>query len=258
MKFLLPKRIYSASDARNCETLLKKKTMQIGLNETELSDFETGGFVLLDFGKEIRGGIRIMTFTAQNARVRIRFGESVSECCAEIGEKNATNDHSPRDLETVLPSYSDITLGGTGFRFVRIDAIEGSARLKSVYAASEILTKTPVYTYNGNDKRVACIFKTAKRTIDLCSFGGVIWDGIKRDRLVWIGDMYPEMIALSALYGRMECIENSLDLIRNEYPLPLWMNNFPSYSMWWINILADYYKSTYAPYRGAAGWMSGC
>ena len=165
----------------------------------------------------------IFTFLAQNAKARIRFGESVSECCADIGEKNATNDHSPRDFETILPAYSDLTLGETGFRFVRIDILEGWAKLKNVYAASEILVKKQIYDYSGEDKEVEKIFKVAKHTVDLCAYGNKVWDGIKRDRLIWIGDMHPESMALAALYGRIKCVENSLDIVKEEYPLPLWM-----------------------------------
>jgi len=244
MKFNLPKKIFKAENVENPKALLNKKTLQIGLNETDCADVSEGSFIILDYGVETRGGIRILTFLAENARARIRFGESVAECCAEIGEKNATNDHSPRDFETILPAYSDLTLGGTGFRFVRIDILEGWAKIKNVYAASEILVKKQIYGYKGEDKEIDKIFKVAKRTVDLCAYGGRVWDGIKRDRLIWIGDMHPESMALATLYGRIECVENSLDIVRDEYPLPLWMNNFPSYSMWWVIILADYYANT--------------
>jgi hypothetical protein len=56
--------------------------------------------------------------------------------------------------------------------------------------------------------------------------------------------MHPEMLALTTLYGRMPEIERSLDFIREQTRLPEWMNAMPSYSLWWIIILADYYKKT--------------
>ena len=96
--------------------------MQIGIDEKYFTEFDSG-FVVLDFGKEMNGGIRILTYAANNvlnekkfgetlsesASVRIRFGESLSECYAELGEKNATNDHSLRDFTVNLQSYSDMT-----------------------------------------------------------------------------------------------------------------------------------------------------
>ena len=244
MKFKLPKKIFIRQNVENPKALLRRKTLQIGLNETDCAYMAKGCYIILDYGVETRGGIRIFTFLAENARARIRFGESVSECCADIGEKNATNDHSPRDFETILPAYSDLTFGETGFRFVRIDMLEGWAKIKNVYAASEILVKKQVYGYSGDDKEVEKIFKVAKRTVDLCAYGNKVWDGVKRDRLIWIGDMHPESMALVALYGRIKCVEHSLDIVKQEYPLPLWMNHHPSYSMWWVIILADYYQNT--------------
>ncbi len=236
-------------ETKNCENqsaLLRKKPLQIGLSESDTALFREGGYVILDFGKELRGGIRILTFRAKDTPVRIRFGESLTECCAELGGKqNATNDHSLRDFTVNLQDYSDMTFGGTGFRFVRLDFF-GDAQIKSVVAENYILRKKPLYVYKGKDKEIAKIFSTAKRTVDLCAAGDYLWDGIKRDRLVWIGDIHPEMLALTMLYGRMDIIERSLDFVKEQTPLPNFMNNFPTYSMWWIIIVADYLAATNA------------
>jgi hypothetical protein len=52
--------------------------------------------------------------------------------------------------------------------------------------------------------------------------------------------MLPEVIALTTLYGRVTSIERSLNFVKEQTPLPKWMNNMPAYSMWWIIILAEY------------------
>ena len=57
------------------------------------------------------------------------MGESVTEACSSIGVKNATNDHSPRDLEIVTCSMSDLTFGQTGFRFARLELLSEAERL---------------------------------------------------------------------------------------------------------------------------------
>ena len=69
-----------------------------------------------------------------------------------------------------------------------------------------------------------------------------LWDGIKRDRLVWIGDMYPETMTIGAVFGNHEIVPASLDLTRNGTPLPRWMNGISSYSMWWILIQHSWYR----------------
>ena len=243
-EYVLPERIIASRLVSCVHNLQTKKPLQIGLSEKETAVFEEGGHVILDFGKEMCGGIRILTFQARNIPVRIRFGESLTECCSDLhGPQNATNDHALRDFPEELVDYSDMTFGNTGFRFVRLD-FGGRAELKSVLAVNHILHKKAVFRYEGPDERIREIYEAAKRTVDLCASGGYVWDGVKRDRLVWIGDMHPEMLALTTLYGRMPAIERSLDFVKDQTPLPGWMNGYPMYSMWWIIILGDYYDKT--------------
>ena len=243
-EFLFPEQIVNYSCSDLVDNLLKKQPLQIGLSERYTAKFLDGDYIILDFGKEMCGGIRILTYHSDKSSVRLRFGESVGECCSDIGgEKNATNDHALRDFEISLPNFSDMTFGNTGFRFLRMD-FSGKVTLKSVVAENNILKRKSVFEYEGNDSLIAQIFNTAKRTVDLCASSGYVWDGVKRDRLVWIGDMHPEMLALTTLYGRMPEIERSLDFVRRQTRLPKWMNTMPSYSLWWIIILADYYKKT--------------
>lgn len=242
-EYLFPERIILAENAVRAENLLKKQPLQIGLSEGCTAEFSNHGYVILDYGRELCASIRLLTFRSDKASVRVRLGESLTECSSELGEKNSTNDHAIRDFTVLLPSYSDMTFQQSGFRFVRID-FQGSVQLKSVVAVSEILSKKPKYLYTGADVTVARIFEAAKRTVDLCASSGYVWDGVKRDRLVWIGDMHPEMLALTAIYGRLREIERSLDFVKEQTPLPGWMNGFPTYSMWWIIIIADYYEKT--------------
>ena len=243
-QYVFPKKIIG-ENAEQYSDLLVKQDMQIGLAESKVCYFKKGDSVILDFGMEICGGVRVLTFLGENVPVRIRFGESLTECCANIGEKNATNDHSIRDFTVHLQNYSDMTFGQTGFRFVRLD-FENEIRIKSIVAVSYSFYKKPEYVYNGKDREIKAIFDCAKRTVDLCASKGYVWDGVKRDRLVWIGDMHPEMLALTALYGRVPVVEKSLDFVKKQTPLPGWMNGFPTYSMWWIIIVADYFERTQA------------
>jgi hypothetical protein len=69
----------------------------------------------------------------------------------------------------------------------------------------------------------------------------MLWDGIKRDRLVWAGDMHPEILSILSLFGEHRCVEESLIFARKEAPLPNFMNGIPSYSLWWLLIISDYY-----------------
>lgn len=244
MQYILPKTIKKSHLCSNTQALKQRQDLQIGLAERNVLSVKQGGYIILDFGKEMNGSVRVLTFLASRVKTRIRFGESLSECCSEIGgEKNATNDHAMRDFYVELQDYSDMTFGNTGFRFVRLD-FEGDVQIKTVVAVNHILKKKVIYKYDGNDKVIKKIYDAAKRTIDLCAGQDYLWDGVKRDRLVWIGDSHPEMLALTTLYGRTKVLERSLDFIKAQTPLPNWMNNMPMYSMWWIIILADYCETT--------------
>ena len=250
-EYLLPVRVVDSLNIANEEMLYDSKGLYALINydvETWNQYFKIeglGSYVVLDFGKEMHGGVRLLTnwIYYGNCKVRIRFGESLGEVNSSIGEKNATNAHSPRDFEALICAYSDVVVGQTGFRFVRIDLLEEKyIYFKNIYCENRILSKKPVYTYQGTDARIKAIFETAKRTVDLCASEGYIWDGIKRDRLVWFGDLAPEVMALSAIYGRLPVVERTLKFAKELSPLPKFMNGIYTYSMWWIIILADYYK----------------
>ena len=250
-EYLLPTKVIAGDKIANEDTLFIHKGLYatINYNQNEWNQYlkmeGVGSYIILDFGKEMHGGVRMMTnwIQAAECRVRLRFGESIGEVNSSIGEKNAKNAHSPRDFESIICAYADMTLGQTGFRFVRIDLLEEKfIYFKNIFCENVILDETPIYTYQGRDERIKEIFETAKRTVDLCSSSGYIWDGIKRDRLVWAGDLAPEVMALTAIYGQLPVIENTMDMLTDIAPLPKYMNAIYTYSMWWIIILADYYK----------------
>ncbi len=238
--------MFTKGDISSVSSLLvpSPRQIHIGTPTKEKVRISGKGYIVLDFGIEIRGGIRILCYSA-NTSVRLRLGESVGECMAELGEKGACNDHSPRDFYIPLAALSDTVWGGSAFRFARLDFDEGSiVELDSVIAEGEILDLPVKYEYKGGDPLLKEIYTVAKRTIDLCSAGEYVWDGVKRDRLVWIGDMHPEMLALTTLYGRVPMMDNSINFMRETTPMGNWMCTIATYSAWWLIVLADYYDRT--------------
>ena len=254
-KFLLPVRVVNTTgNVSFPDKLLKQKSLQIGHDEKELTVLENGNggekaSVLLDFGIELNGGVRLMisdTKCGGYAKVRITFGESAAEANSKIGEKNAGNDHSARRFTVPVQPLSDQEWGQTGFRFVRIELLSGNARvdIKSILAVFVYRE----YEYKGgfscNDETVNKIFDTAVYTCHL-NMQNMVWDGIKRDRLVWIGDMMPETMTIRDIFGCVPLVEQSLEFVRDQTPLPGWMcGGFHSYSMWWIIILWDWYMAS--------------
>ena len=200
---------------------------------------------LLDFGKELQGGIQLVTgfSSKKETRIRVRFGESASEAMCDITPENgATNDHAIRDFQLVLPWLGVAEIGNSGFRFVRIDLEEPDAvlMLKEVRATFGYRDIPYLGSFKSDNERLNNIWMTGAYTVHL-NMQEYIWDGVKRDRLVWIGDLHPELMTVNTVFGYNEVIPKSLDLIRDTTPVPNWMNGISSYSIWWLLIHKDWY-----------------
>jgi len=254
-KYVRPRRIVWHTDANSVEkpeTLLKDLSGQVTLkasNPCVLRTEKTDAGILVDFGTELHGGVQIMVWHTKDkkpVRLRVRFGESVSEAMTELaGDKNATNDHAIRDQTVLVPWLGTAEIGNTGFRFVRIDLADEDSfvELKAVRAVFIYRDLEYKGSFRCSDERLNRIWATGAYTVHL-NMQDYLWDGIKRDRLVWIGDMHPETMSIFAVFGAHETIPASLDLIREETPLPKWMNGISSYSMWWVLIHNEWYRYT--------------
>ena len=207
---------------------------------------ETPG-VLLDFGQELHGGIQIAcdSATSRGMRVRLRFGESVAEAMSEIGEKGATNDHALRDLTVDVPTCGTLTVGDTGFRFLRLDLLtSGALGLDFVRAVSLMRPMSRLGSFRCSDERVNRVFETAVRTVHLCCQER-LWDGIKRDRLVWMGDAHPETMAILNVFGAASVLPETFDYaVAVTDPSRQWMNNVATYTLWWLRNLAAWHRFT--------------
>ncbi len=236
----------------NAERLLKEGIHQASLINSDVCKLKNSNgqaSIVLDFGRELHGGLEIVTGMwagSKPVNVRVRFGESVSETMAEIGGKSgATNDHAIRDWELKLPWLGKIEIGNTGFRFVRIDLLSDDAELhlKEINAISIMRDIPYLGSFKSNDERLNKIWETGACTVHL-NMQEYLWDGIKRDRLVWVGDMHPEVMTILSVFGANEVVPKSLDFIAEITPSNEWMNGISSYSMWWLLIQHQYYMNT--------------
>ena len=202
---------------------------------------------ILDFGRELHGGVQlgISPNTFKGAKLRLRFGESVSETMSSVGDgSTASNDHAVRDCIIGVPWFGQLELGNTGYRFLRIDLVEGErVGLEFVRAVSLMRSMVPIGWFKSSDDRLNRIFNTAVRTVSLCC-QEYLWDGIKRDRLVWMGDVHPELKTIVNVFGAAEVVPQSLDYMAEVTPPDRWMNTMPTYTLWWIRNLAEWYRFT--------------
>ena len=247
-----------SSHIQNAQRLLKPGNGQADLANQDMcilkSDTKVKPALLLDFGKELHGGLQIVTGMYPGnkpVKLRIRFGESASEAMSDIEpKKNATNDHAIRDMIVEVPWLGKYEVGNTGFRFVRIDMMDANVELqvKEIRAAFVFRDIPYLGSFKCNDELLNRIWMTGAYTVHL-NMQDYLWDGIKRDRLVWVGDMHPETSSISTIFGYNEVVPKSLDLVRDITPIPGWMNGISTYSMWWIIIHRDwYYHNGNLPY----------
>ena len=267
--YITPKQVFwtsSATSVRDAQLLLKPNTGQSDIFASGMCQLVNKGSdkasVILDFGKEIHGGLKIVISTVSPARTpvfRVRFGESVSETCSELNtttslvetgsnevmdlkNNTATNDHAMRDMELTCPYYGSIEIGSTGYRFVRLDLLTEDmlVNLKEVTAILRYRDIPYEGSFNCSDQRLNDIWMTGAYTVHL-NMQEYIWDGIKRDRLIWLGDMHPETSTISYVFGEDESVYSSLDLAVKQYPLPNYFNGMSAYSMWYLIMQYDWY-----------------
>ncbi|WP_134088074.1 alpha-L-rhamnosidase C-terminal domain-containing protein [Olivibacter sp. XZL3] len=230
----------------NSQTELGKKNMC----EMVSTENETAS-ILLDYGKEIHGGLQLVlggSTRREPSLVRIRFGESVGECNSqtrnyEWGVGYATDDHAKRDITMEIPRDGLIEIGNTGFRFVRIDLLQKNTTIHVKEARAILRYRDIPYlgSFKSNDDRLNKIWLTGAYTVHL-NMQEYLWDGIKRDRLIWLGDMHPEVSTIARVFGDNDVVPKTLDLACQQYPLPQWMNGMSAYSLWYLIIQRDWYR----------------
>ncbi len=260
LSYVMPEKIlFTKGHVKNEELFLKaRKSIRIHIDESETVLFQnaSGGehaSVLLDFGREFCGGIRILAHrqpTGTSPKMLVRFGESVVEALTPVPVDNAGNDHAVREFSIKLPVMSDQTWGQTGFRYVYLELLEDNTfvTLKQVLAAFVFRDIPYLGSFRCSDEVLNRIFDVSAYTCHLC-MQNHLWDGIKRDRLIWVGDFHTESLTVRSVFGNDDLIEKTLREALDLYPLPGWMQ-LASYSLWWIMILYDRYT-----YNGHIGFL---
>ena len=253
-RYLAPKRVVlTEGDVRNPDSLLAEKSNQItlvtGANCMLVNKKgQPHAKIVLDFGIEFAGSVRLMIWGVQGphnrADINVRFGESVMEAITPIFEKNTTNDHAIRDRVMNVGMLSACETNESGFRFVCIELLEDEAlvQFKAVQGVFNYLDLDYVGSFSCSDEKLNRIWDTAAYTAHL-NMQEYLWDGIKRDRLVWIGDMHTEVNTILTAFGYNDIIPRSLDVVRDETPVGNWMNGISSYSIWWLLIHCDLYRA---------------
>ena len=260
--YITPERIlWTSGEVTDADRLLVPGTGQTDIFNSGMcrmvSKGDSTASIVLDFGKELTGGIRL-TISACSPQVtpkmRVRLGESVSEVCSDlksvpvaegVKENTATNDHAMRDMVQTVPFYGQIEVGNSGFRFARIDLLDEdvTVNLKEVEAVMRYRDVPYKGSFRCSDERLNDIWNTGAYTVHLC-MQDYLWDGVKRDRLIWLGDMHPETSTIAVVFGNDGTVERTLDLACEQWPLPQWFNGMSAYSLWYLIIQLDWFMQS--------------
>ena len=238
----------------NEKLLLKDRPCQVLFAKSEVCRMENGAdgekaALLLDFGRELHGFLRLTVSDVKSPNYRvnmtIRFGESAMEALSPLGRKNTTNDHAMRDRVYDIGQLSTTETNESGFRFVylQLEDYDRAVSIQAVHLCFLYRDIPYLGSFECSDPLLEKIWKTAAYTVHL-NMQNYLWDGIKRDRLVWMGDMHTEVLTIQSVFGPHHIVPKSVDFLRDGTPPTVWMNGISSYSLWWVMVQADWYKYT--------------
>jgi hypothetical protein len=218
--------------------------------------------VVFDLGEETFGRLRLRLRGAGPAILAVTTGESLPEVHKHLGR--VSDVFELRDGEA-------FATGPTGFRYVKViglsaggktsDAAEAAVLLEPIEVQHIRYPVEPIGSFTCSEPALNDIWALSARTVHLC-MQHEIWDGIKRDQLPWMGDLYTEALAVYHAFGDTRLARWSLGVLGELGPVPdraltaqrypglqsMWkrpgtdINGIPSYTLWWVVGLSDYLR----------------
>ncbi|MBD3180815.1 Bacterial alpha-L-rhamnosidase [Candidatus Poribacteria bacterium] len=187
--------------------------------------------VLFDLQREYNARLCIHNLSAKKITILWNGAESLLEmtqydnCITEILEVN------PGETVYSVP---------TGMKYVGLfvmGAVETEFDLDLVFeSVGAKLSKTG--NFQCDDEQINKIYETAVHTNYLCH-QLALWDGIKRDRLPWVYDLYLAARGAYPIWNDFSILRRSLVEL-GETPYGLWMNGTASYTLWWFVTIWEY------------------
>ncbi len=225
------------------------------INNAWLDLFETRcPHAIFDAGAETFARLRVTVRSGGPAMIALTTGESLNE----------VNRYARRVTDLFeLQDGQSFTTSPTGFRYVKLLALS-AGQCSVLFDPIEVQhIRYPVTVagqFSCSDETLNAIFRLSTRTLHLC-MQNEIWDGIKRDQLPWMGDLYTEALAAYTLFGDYRLARRSLAVLAEIGPAPsrpleqqrypglttIWktasgeINDIPSYTLWWLVGLWDYW-----------------
>ena len=191
--------------------------------------------ILLDFGREVTGRLEIQSDSNTPAEVTVQYGESQAEVQLQpyLGVDPI---YIPPHGTAFGPKsgfrYAIVKFVGgrtTVFRAIRLDGIAYPVRYRGYFESSSPLLNR--------------MWTIGAYTAHLCMQDD-IWDGAKRDRNRWAGDLDVSGRTIDDVFGTHFLMQATLNKLIGPAPIHEHVNDIPGYSAFWINTLYEYYLHT--------------
>jgi hypothetical protein len=233
-------------------------------NNTWLDLFETRApHIVFDVGCEAFARLVVKVRRGGPAIIALTTGESLNE--VQRYHRRVTDIFSLQDGES-------FTTAPTGFRYAKVVVLSSGSetvRLEPVEIQHIQFPVEAAGSFSCSDPALDAIWTLSAKTAHLC-MQTEIWDGIKRDQLPWMGDLYTEALAIYHAFGDFRLARRSLAILAEIGPAPdrpladrrypglhsVWkapggtpygpqsgdINGIPAYTLWWLVGLSDYVR----------------
>jgi hypothetical protein len=201
--------------------------------------FEQAPSLLLDFGREVTGRLRLVSDSDRPMRVTIQYGES--------REETLIQPYLGVDPLTILP-HATAYGPKSAFRFAKVRFLSGgpdlrfrSINLDDIYYPVEYRG-----SFESSDPLLNKIWEIGAYTSHLCMQDD-IWDAPKRDRMRWAGDLDVSGLVIDDVFLDHFLMQDTMDRLVGNAPVTAHVNGIPGYSAWWIDTLYRYTLHTGSP-----------
>lgn len=152
-----------------------------------------------------------------------------------------------------------------GMRYVRLYLLgtEGVSIAANIRFEAVQVRLEQTGRFEADATRFPLVYEVSAHTSRICHQIG-LWDGIKRDRLNWMFDLYMAARSCYFLWDDTAVIKRALRELGEGTPHGKWMNGICEYTLWWLQAVAEYCfysgDGDFAlelsePLRRHAGWV---
>jgi alpha-L-rhamnosidase len=187
----------------------------------------------LDFGKEVNGRIRLVSLSDSAVTVDTSYGESAEEALGHpyLGVRQVT-----------VPPHGEAFGPKSAFRYVRVTfPRDKPSRWSAIDVQGIAYPVTYLGSFESSDLLLNRIWETGAYTAHLCMQEG-IWDGVKRDRGRWMGDLDVTGRVISTVFADRSLMEPTMAAVIGDSPVQRDVNTIAGYSALWITGQADFYR----------------